>query len=63
MDLIKLTVNEISETSDKIKKYISDFDYNIIYNYVIDNEIIKEIYKKSSSNYEKFQIYRIIKDN
>ena len=63
IDSIILTAGEISETSDYIKRYIPGFDYYNVYNDITDNNKIKEIYKNSSSNYEKFQIYRIIKDD
>lgn len=58
-----LTDEEINQTTEKIKIKIPDFDYNTMLNSICNSEELLEIYQNSSSNYEKFQIYRIIKDD
>lgn len=63
IELIWLTNEEVQLATENIKRYIPDFDYNKILKIILDEKIILEIYEKSWSNYEKFQIYRIIKDD
>ena len=62
-DYIDLTEEEKCLALTNIKKFIPDFDYENILKNICDTDKILEIYNKSWSNYEKFQIYRIIKDN
>ena len=56
----EMNLEEIEEASNKIKEYIDDFDYQTEYNKTIDNQLLKTLYKNSTSNYEKLQIYRVI---
>lgn len=56
-----MTKNEIEEATKEIQtKYFDDFDYSKEYQKTQDNELLKELYKNSGSNYEKLQIYRIM---
>lgn len=56
-----MTEDEIEKATKEIRdKYIDEFDYNTEYQKTQDNQILKELYKKSGSNYEKLQIYRIL---
>lgn len=56
-----LTEEEIKEWENKIKKYLKNFSYKNYINKTNTSELIKK-YKKTSSNYEKLQLYRIIFD-
>lgn len=60
---INLTEEEKQKAISNIKEFINDFDYEIILKDICNDNQILEIYKNSWSNYEKFQIYRIIKDD
>ena len=56
-----MTEDEIEQAIEKIRsKYIEDFDYDTEYKKTQDVQILRELYKKSESNYEKLQIYRIL---
>lgn len=56
-----MTEDEIEQAIEKIRsKYIEDFDYDTEYKKTQDVQILRELYKRSESNYEKLQIYRIL---
>lgn len=50
----------IKKAELEIKNYIPKFDYMVLYNRIIDDEIIKELYLKANNNYEKLQLFRIL---
>lgn len=56
----QMTEDEIARASREIQKFIPNFDYMKEYNKVQNNKILKELYFKSDSNYEKIQLYRIV---
>jgi ABC-type Mn2+/Zn2+ transport system ATPase subunit len=56
-----MTEDEIEEATEEIKNKIKEeFCYSSCYQNIIDNDEIKRLYSKSSNNYEKLQIYRIL---
>lgn len=56
-----MTKDEIERATEEIRtKYIEDFDYDAEYRKTQDVQILRGLYKKSGSNYEKLQIYRIL---
>lgn len=56
-----MTNDEIERAIEEIKTgYIDEFDYDTEYKKTQDVQILRELYKKSGSNYEKLQIYRIL---
>lgn len=56
-----MTDEEIRSATSTIRsEYITDFDYYIEYQKTQDQNLLKELYKNSGSNYEKLQIYRIM---
>lgn len=56
-----MTPEEIQEATDEIRtNYISNFDYDAVYQKTQDMTLMKELYHNSASNYEKLQIYRIM---
>lgn len=57
-----LTEDEIQHATGKIRDFLSDFDYFEYLKKITDLEFMLDLYKKSNSNYEKLQIYRIIND-
>lgn len=57
----RMTEEEIERATAEIKtKYIEDFDYDTEYQKTQDVQMLRGLYKKSESNYEKLQIYRIL---
>lgn len=57
-----MTVDEVNEATNIIRNryHISCFDYAIEYQKTQNMETLRNIYRNSSSNYEKLQIYRIM---
>ena len=55
-----MTNEEIQHSSDVIKEYIPEFDYNTEFEKTQNMTMLKELYVKSRSNYEKLIIYRIM---
>lgn len=56
-----MTPEEIQEATDEIRtNYISNFDYDAVYQKTQNMTLMKELYHNSASNYEKLQIYRIM---
>ncbi len=56
-----MTQDEIEEATKGIENKIKEeFCYLSCYQNIIDDDKIKRLYSKSSNNYEKLQIYRII---
>lgn len=62
IEQILMTSDEIQETTKTIREKIPEFDYMIEYNKIVDDKEMIKLYKNSSNNYEKLQIYRIIND-
>lgn len=52
---------DFNEAISIIRESIPSFDYDNFISIVNDDEAMKTIYRNSDSNYEKLQIYRIIK--
>lgn len=59
----EMTSSEITEAKEKIREFISDFDYTEEYNKVMDDNYLIKVYEESLNNYEKLQIYRILMEN
>ena len=59
---ITMTTDEKNRAIDEIKISISDFNYEKELSIVKSNEEMKKLYDKATNNYEKLQLYRIIKD-
>lgn len=57
-----MTEEEILKGIQEIKKYIPDFDYQTEFTKTQDNHILLVLYNTAKSNYEKLQLYRIIKN-
>ncbi len=56
-----MTQDEIEEATKGLENKIKEeFCYLSCYQNIIDDDKIKRLYSKSSNNYEKLQIYRII---
>lgn len=58
-----MSSEDISSWCDFIKKYVTDFDYNVYLSKFKDNNLMIWLYNKTSNNYEKLQIYRIIQSS
>jgi ABC-type Mn2+/Zn2+ transport system ATPase subunit len=57
---IPMTKDDIIEAISEIQKDIQAFDYNNTYKNIHDDNIIKKLYQKSSSNYEKLHLFRVL---
>ena len=55
-----MTAEEVSEGTNIIRTRIPDFDYDRIYARAHDTAQMISLYRSTSSNYEKIQIYRLI---
>lgn len=55
-----MTPEEIKIAEEEIRKRIPSFNYERILTDILNNKKMVELYNKSSNNYEKLQIYRII---
>lgn len=58
-----MTKNELTSATNEIRAYIPDFDYNAELTKICDKKKMIEIFNSSTNNYEKLQIYRIIKQD
>lgn len=58
-DFEDLNGAEISEANNEIRKHIVDFDYATEYQKIIDDEILKQLYRDAKSDYERIQLYRV----
>lgn len=58
----EMTSEEINNASQEIRAYVSDFDYVKDYKEFQDKSALMILYKQANSNYEKLQLYRIIKN-
>jgi len=58
-----MSLEEISDAEKEIKEYIFDFNYHIEYKKIINNKLMIKLFNESKNNYEKLQIYRIIKND
>lgn len=56
-----MTEEEVNTATTVISKYIPSFEYGSYYRLVTDHDNLIRLYEKSSNNYEKLQLYRIIK--
>lgn len=57
-----MTNEEISSATDSILTLVPEFSYDTALNDVNDHTKLKALYQNSCNNYEKLQIYRIIKN-
>lgn len=55
-----MTAEEIRIATAKIKEYIADFDYNTEYEKTQNRDCLIDLYRRSTNNYEKLQLYRIL---
>ena len=53
---------EVTESSEYIRRFIPEFDYNRLLTTVSNREDMISLYHNARSNYEKLQIYRMIFD-
>lgn len=56
----EMTAEEIRIATAKIKEYIADFDYNTEYEKTQNRDCLIDLYRRSTNNYEKLQLYRIL---
>ncbi|WP_194191203.1 hypothetical protein [Clostridium chrysemydis] len=54
--------DEIEEATYKIKEFIDDFNYDTELDRLLSNDILMNAYINSKNNYEKLQIFRVIKN-
>ena len=54
------TTEEIIQTSEKIKIYLENFDYNNIKDNIKNKQFMKKLYLDTDNSYEKIEIFRII---
>jgi ABC-type multidrug transport system ATPase subunit len=57
---IPMTEPQQMEATTEIRKYVKDFDYSTELAKAQNNETLVNLYTKSTSNYEKLQLYRIL---
>jgi hypothetical protein len=57
-----MTPEEIMDSCAYIRRYIGDFDYDMLYSNVCNRTRMIDLYHRAESNYEKLQIYRLIFD-
>ena len=57
---IPMTPDEVQKGTEDIKKYILDFDYQMAYQRMEDQNLLISLYDSTEANYEKLQIYRLI---
>ena len=55
-----MTVEEIAEGTNIIRERIPNFEYDRVYARAHDIEQMISLYRSTTSNYEKIQIYRLI---
>ena len=53
---------EIEKATQKIREFIDNFDYDTELDKLLSDEFLITAYNQSNNNYEKLQIYRIIKN-
>lgn len=58
---VDLPVEVFNKGVEEIRKYDSSFDYYAAVDLTLNEEEMKNVYQHTSSNYEKLQIYRMIK--
>lgn len=51
--------DDINDATMEIRKYIPDFDYSTEYKKIADDEVMKQLYIKAGSDYERLQLYRV----
>jgi energy-coupling factor transporter ATP-binding protein EcfA2 len=61
-DQIELTPEEISIATEEIRKIYPGFNYNSLLSNLTNNNYMKNAYRNASNNYEKLQIFRVLKD-
>ena len=61
--IVPLTEKEIEEAASEIQAKLPSFDYERILADLNDEQHMKEAYERARYNYEKLQIFRIIKDS
>ena len=57
---ILMTEPQQMEATMQIRKYVKDFDYSTELEKTQNHETLVNLYRKSTSNYEKLQLYRIL---
>jgi energy-coupling factor transporter ATP-binding protein EcfA2 len=57
-----MTDEEITSGTDHISRYVHNFDYRACLSLMTDANFLVELYKNAENNYEKLQVYRIIKN-
>ncbi|WP_252249621.1 AAA family ATPase [Faecalibacterium prausnitzii] len=57
---IPMTPDEVQKGTEDIKKYILDFDYQMAYQRMEDQNLLISLYDSTEANYERLQIYRLI---
>lgn len=60
--VVQLTSTEIADASAEVATHIVGFDYNTMQARFADESQMVAAYKAASKNYEKLQIFRVIKD-
>ena len=55
-----MTEDEIAEAVTKIKEKIYTFDYTLTMSNINNDEVIRQLYHDSSSNYEKLHLFRVL---
>jgi len=61
-DKIELTSVEIATAVAEIDKIYPGFNYNVLLTKLSDDTYMKTAYQNACNNYEKLQIYRVLKD-
>lgn len=59
----KMTKKSFYRGCKRICNIITEFNYNEVITILLNKERMKDIYRATTSNYEKMQLYRIIKDD
>ena len=57
---VPMTNDEIEEAITKIKEKINSFDYVTTMDSIKNDEVIRQLYHESSSNYEKLHLFRVL---
>lgn len=59
-----MTETEINDASEEIKNSINEpFVYSVCFQNINDNNELIRLYEKTTNNYEKLQIYRVLNNN
>lgn len=59
-----MTEDEINDASEEIRNSINEpFVYSVCFQYINDNNELIRLYEKTTNNYEKLQIYRVLNND